>query len=113
MTSRSTFTSYGQNTPNSKVLGLLEKVESCYKQPELLLLLYLNEMCFQNFSDSLARTKLPQPFYDQNLNSTIMEKLLSIKDKNQKLKIRVLNMQATLAKQNSNSRKVTYEKKYQ
>lgn len=42
-----------------------------------------------------------------------MEKLLAIKEKNHELKIRILNMQASLAKQNSNNRKVTLEKKYQ
>ena len=33
MYTRSSYGSYGQNTPNAKFMGIMEKIENYYKQP--------------------------------------------------------------------------------
>lgn len=76
-------------------------------------MVFLVDMCHRNFEDSYARTRLPQLTNDDNLNNTIYQKLMQIKARNYDNKIKLLNLQATLAKQCCNNRKVTYEKKYQ
>ena len=58
----------------------------------------------------MLQTRLPRPKNDENLNATIQEKLMTIKLRNQELITRVLNMQATLAKQNFSNRKSVHER---
>ena len=58
----------------------------------------------------MLQTRLPRPKNDENLNATIQEKLMHIKFRNQELITRVLNMQATLAKQNFSNRRSVHER---
>jgi hypothetical protein len=96
------------NTPNGQVNALLGRIEGLYKQNELQLLIYLLQLSLQNFGESLVRLRLPKPLHDENLSSTIYEKLLAVKAKNHELTIRLLNLQAGLAKQNLNHRKTPH-----
>ena len=58
----------------------------------------------------MLQTRLPRPKNDENLNATIQEKLMTIKLRNQELITRVLNMQATLAKQNFSNKRSVHER---
>lgn len=113
MTGRYSYSSYGKDTPNGKVNALLEKIEQCYKQNDLHLLIFLIDMCNQNFAGSFSRIRLPKPTRDDNLASTIYEKLMTIKAKNHDFQIKLLDIQATLSKQLSNSRKLNQQQQYQ
>lgn len=113
MTGRYSYSSYGKDTPNAKVNALLEKIEQCYNQTDLHRLIFLIAMCNQNFEGSLLKIRLPKPTRDDNLASTIYEKLMTIKAKNHDFQIKLLNIQATLSKQLSNSRRVSQQQQYQ
>lgn len=104
---------YPKNTSSSsKVNALLEKLEQCLRQNELNLLLFLLDMCYQNFGNALTTTKLPNPVRSDNLTTTIYEKLMAIKSKNLEFQIKLLNFKATLAKQYPKKRQTTYQQKY-
>lgn len=64
-------TNTNTNTPNGQVNSALARIEACYKQNELRLLIFLTEMCLQNFAESMVRLRLPRPVNDDNLSSTI------------------------------------------
>lgn len=69
-------------------------------------------MSMQNYGKSMLRLKLPQPTINDNLTNTIHEKLMTVKSKNRELTIKMLNLQATIAKNNSSSRRSKYESQY-
>lgn len=105
---------YGRTSTNSgKVTALLEKVEQCLKQQELNYLIFLLEMCYKNFGESLLRTKLPEATKSDYLSSTIYEKVMAIKARNLDLTTKLLNMKATFSKQFPKRRQTLHESKYQ
>lgn len=87
--------------------GFYDSAKNDHQQVLIILINSLQKILIKNFNENLPKVG-PK---DYNLSSAIYEKCLKIKEKNEELKIIVLNIQESLSKQMSHSKQSTKDER--